>query len=284
MEFSAINSVILGIVVLILLLIFVNTSRSGMQDLADKQICKKSVEANSWFRFGGVSANTDINCPTKFIKVSSSSENVVFETLALALSDTWDEFLEGKEEIFPTATQDYCVIRRVVEFKEAETYDGFFDYLLQHNPPSINKPYFTYLTNIDVNKGLSDYKLNIKLKKDDKIDTSNKYAVVFVMAKKENIGKVLGAKIGAVSGGTVGVIAAGAITYFTGGLGAATTTTIFLGSVQGGTLIGAAAGYLLGSNYPANWDSAILLVPYTEEGLKKLNCSMLPVSLSETQK
>ncbi len=278
--YSVMVAAILSLVVLVLILAFIKSTNEGTRDIIDKQTCKQSVEANAFFRYDKLTMKTDIKCPTKFIKSSADNKNAVFETLALAMADTWDEFLMGKQEIFDTNTQNYCVIRRVVQFENPDEYSGFFDYLIMHDPPNVRMPYFSYLTGFSFEDGKETLNSNIELKNNDKINTNVPYAAVFVMAKKENIGKVLGAGYGAIAGASVGVIAGGTIVYFTGGTG----TVAALGTVSKSTAIGAfigtGTGFLLGSKYPAGWDAAMLLVPYNEESLKTLDCTKLPVSLT----
>jgi len=281
--YSVMVAAILSIIVLVLVLAFIKSAGEGTRDIVDKQICKQSVESNAFFRYDKLTMKTDIKCPTIFIKSSADKKNAVFETLALAMADTWDEFLLGRVEIFDTSTQNYCVIRRVVQFENPEQYEGFFDYLIMHDPPNVRMPYFSYLTGFSFEEGTESFKQNIELKNNDKINTNVPYAAVFVMAKKENIGKVLGAEYGAIAGASVGVITGGTILYFTGGTGAVAAVGTVSKSTAIGTFIGAGTGFLLGSKYPASWDAAMLLVPYNEESLKTLDCTKLPVAITKEE-
>lgn len=285
--FQIMASVIIGMVVLVLLVFFLGASKASLRDVSDSSICKESVKLNARLRFDKLMTETEIKCPTLFIeldKKQANNEKAVFNTLALALTDTWDEFLEGKEEIFNTATEDYCVVRRVVEFDDKAKHEGFFDYLLQHNPPNIKKPYFTYLTNVDVTKDVAIANSNIELRKSDVIDTSTPYAAVFIMSKKENIGKVLGAQMGAAAGGTLGLVGGLGIVYVSGGFGVVEAAQLTMSGIGAGTMAGGSLGFLLGSEYPANWASAMVLIPYTQENLNSLNCTKLPVSVVQTEK
>ena len=281
--YSVMVAAILSMVVLISILAFIKSANEGTRDIVDKQTCKQSVEANALFRYDKLTMKTDIKCPTKFIKSSAIKKNAVFETLALAMADTWDEFLMGKQEIFDTSTQNYCVIRRVIQFDNPEQYEGFFDYLIMHDPPNIKMPYFSYLTGFSFEEGKEALNSNIELEKNDKINTNVPYAAVFVMAKKENIGKILGMKYGAIAGTSVGVIAGGAIVYSTGGIGAVAAAGTVFKSTAIGAVLGTGTGFLLGSKYPASWDAAMLLIPYNEESLKTLDCTKLPTSITKEE-
>lgn len=278
--YSVMVAAILSLIVLIGILAFIKTANEGTRDIIDKQTCKQSVEANALFRIDKLTMKTDIKCPTKFIKSSAAKKNAVFETLALAMADTWDEFLMGKQEVFDTSTQNYCVIRRVVQFENPDEYSGFFDYLIMHDPPNIKMPYFSYLTGFSFEEGTKTLNSNIELKNNDKINTNVPYAAVFVMAKKENMGKLLGAQYGAIAGASIGIVTGSAIVYSTGGIGAVAAFGTVAKSTTIGAALGTGVGFLLGSKYPASWDAAMLLIPYNEESLKTLNCTKLPAAIT----
>lgn len=279
---SAVVGIAVTLVILVSILLFEFRANSGIGSITDKSTCSESVKLNSDLRLGGVTAGVDLKCPTLFIKVSGNDKNVIFESAAQALADTWNEFLKGREEVFDTKTDDYCVIRRVLEFDTPNTYKGFFDYTLTHNYQETSD-YFTYLTDTSVNEGTTISTDNKELENADVIDTKTPYAAVFVMSKKPNFGKVMGAEYGAITGGVIGVATAGGLIYSSGGAGVlAAAKTVSIG-ISAGAATGAATGLIFGSSYPANWDAGMFLVPYTEENLKALNCKKLPVSVVQTE-
>ncbi len=273
--FSISNAVILGIIALVLILVFLQTAQKSIRNISDSSICKESVKLNALLRYDKETSTSDIKCPILFVKTDSDKQNVVFQSLALALSDTWNEFFEGRVQVFDVEKQNFCVIRRVIEFNTQGKFNGLFSYLIQNNPPAMRKSYFTYLTNIGVEEGQRTLTSNFQLRNADVIDTSTPYAAVFVMAKRENIGKITGAEIG----GATGLITLGVASSVTGvGL------PIGLTLIGAGTAGGAYTGFLLGSDYVADWDAGMLLVPYTEQSLKALNCTKLPVSLTDVNR
>jgi hypothetical protein len=281
--FEVIYAGVIGMIVLVLILVWFKTGvELSYRDVADSVICKESVRLNAGLRYDKATSKIDVNCPTRFIQLPVDKQTVVFESLALAMADTWNEFFEGRVEVFETDDQNYCVVRRVIEFKEPMQYKGFLDYLLQHNNPYERKSYFTYLSNIDVEQGSRTLTENSALKNADMVDTAQPYAAIFLQAKKEEIGKIMGAKIGAWTGGVAGVVGAGTLIYFTGGLGTVVSTQVVAGATGVGTFVGGTAGFLLGSDYPANWESAMLLVPYNATQIKRLNCTLLPAAVAES--
>ncbi|HME87415.1 MAG TPA: hypothetical protein VKE88_03315, partial [Candidatus Nanoarchaeia archaeon] len=122
--------------------------------------------------------------------------------------------------------------------------------------------------------GKRAFSQNAALRNSDTIDTTYPYAAVFVMSKSPNIGKVGGAAIGA----GVGVVASIAVTYFSVG----TLSWTSIGIINMATLAGStASGFILGNEYPANWNAGMMFIPYTNESLKTLKCSILPVAITE---
>jgi len=279
---SAVVGIAVTLIVLVVILLFEFRANSGIGSITDKSTCSESVKLNADLRLGGATAGVDLKCPTLFIKVTGSDKNIIFESAAQALADTWNEFLMGREEVFDTKTNDYCVVRRVLEFDTPNTYKGFFDYTLTHNYQDMTE-YFNYLTDVSVKEGTTISTDNKELEAADVIDTKTPYAAVFVMSKKANFGKVMGAEYGAVTGGVLGVATAGGLIYSSGGAGVlAAAKTVSVG-VAAGTALGTATGLMFGSSYPANWDAGMFLVPYTEENLKALNCNKLPSSVVQTE-
>ena len=272
--FSYTNAIILGVISIIFILVYYQTVRTTTEDLALNTQCKESVKLNALTRYDEISADTSIKCPTIYKKVKATNQDAVFEVSARSLADTWNEFHEGRVQVFDTKKENFCVVRRVLEFSEQEQYKGFLDYLLQHNPPQIQKSYFSYLTNIEVEQGKRAFKDNTALYNSDTIDTKYPYAAIFTMSKATNIGKVSGAGIGAI----VGVIAAGTITYFSAGTLSWTSIGIInMATVAGSTV----SGFMLGNEYAADWNAGMLFIPYTNESLKSLNCTILPVAITQ---
>ena len=123
--FSYVMILIIALLTIVVMSLFLGKSNTTYQNLEDSQTCEKSVQVNSITRFEGFSLDTDLKCPTLFIELdetATNNKNVVFKTLSLAMIDTWNEFLQGKQEVFKTDSQNYCVIRRVIEFNGDKKY------------------------------------------------------------------------------------------------------------------------------------------------------------------
>ena len=272
--FQIIAAFTIAIFGFLLILGFLGKTNVALRDISDSNICETSVRINSAARFEGLSFDTDLKCPTLFIELDESRSNnkyVVFKTLALAMSDTWKEFLEGKEEVFNSDTQNYCVIRRVIELKGTTKHEGFFEYLVTNNIPDVKKTYYNYLTNVDVDQGTTTTLRSSDFKKADIIDASKSYAVVYVLAKKDRWAKITSASVGS----STGFIVAGVVGLATGGVG--------LTLLGAGAATGALTGYFLGSDYASDWQASMLLIPYTQEDLKSLDCTQLPSKLTRIQ-
>ena len=102
----------------------------------------------------------------------------------------------------------------------------------------------------------------------DTIRTDVSYASIFVYAKKGKLSKLwLSTGLG-----SLGLIAGSALLLVPD---VTVTKAAAIGLISGS--IGAGTGYALGSEDSSQWDSAVVLYPYTEESLKQLGCEVLPV-------
>ncbi len=104
------------------------------------------------------------------------------------------------------------------------------------------------------------------------IDTSHDYGIVYVYTKDEHIGKAWSTLIGFGAGTAIGV--AGGVLLMSAtpaGLGVLVLVTKLSG------LAGAGAGFAAGSERGADWQSAVMLIPWDSAAIQSLNCSMMPV-------
>lgn len=277
-----VSGVIFSLIALLLIYFVYTKIYSGTTNIADSEMCKQSVMLNANMRFNEINPNTDIKCPMLTITEDSTDKNVVFATLADSMSDTWGEFLKGEREVFDVSKNDFCVIRRIVEFKNPQTYAGFTDYLLTHNPSGVSQSYFSYFTGVDVKEG--DVKLTDDWSKNDVIDTSIPYAEVFVMAKTTHWSKLKSSLVGGGIGTFLGSTLSAMAVIFTDGAGATVVTTIAPVFTGGTAALGAFVGFLFGHKTDADWQAGIILIQYTKENLNSLNCTKLPVAVTANQK
>ena len=242
--------------------------------LADYQICKSSnyesallkLSLNNW----AIEQRKGNKCKTEYIDVKKDKE---LETIAKTMAGCWDMYLEGKKEIFETKDANYCAFCSVLTFEEKKDLKGLTTYLMEKKVPNREITYYDYLTRTTVTKDTFQEVENSELNK-HAFGTEIPLSVIFVMQKNANPGSLTGQSStqNAAEGASLGSVAGLAISL---GFGLCSSV---VGCTVGAFLIGAgtaATGYLIGSNYGPNLDTKILLWPYTQEDLKKLDCTIL---------
>lgn len=268
MEFL-LGLIILGVVLVVLLVFYQKTAAVGSaQNIPDT--CRKSIEINAIGNIGGMELYDEVQCPTEYVAVESVDPEEIKEEAADALARCWYKMGEGQYEVFETqfGTTQYCVLCSVLEFDSApQEISGVLDYLDKNPAPLLyaHEPmsYTDYLQGFQSDDALQ---LLYDKETEDSMNTKDDYAVLFLYGKKGYMNKIWSTGTGAGVG-----LATGAVLVFSGvGLPAGLL-------IAGSTVAGTAGGYALGSEKTADWDSGILLYPYTTDALNQLNCEVLPV-------
>ncbi len=278
MEMSMLAGILALLVMAFVLLYFFKAAGETSQAHDVEQKCRANVEINAIGRVGGVPLYDEILCPTEYLEIKEADTETLKEEAADAMASCWYRMGAGQYEVFDTAllseslkrTTQYCVICSVLEFSGTQSkIENFLDYLEKNSAPLLYtggevQSYTEYLQGFR-----SDPSLQLLYEEEttDTIDPTTDYATIFLYAKKGYVDKIWstagGALLGAVSGIVGGALIIGGVTAPAG-----------VGLIAAG--IGAAGGYGLGSETSADWESGILLYPYTTEELKKLDCDILP--------
>ncbi len=283
---------ILAIVLLVIVLMFLAYYEIVMRAKIPKKICQNSVFIHAITHVRGISAYNDLKCPTRYKTISTGDGEGIKKELADAMYDCWDQYLQGRYELF-TNENVYCAVCEVVDFKDrGQQLKRFNEFLFDNSHEGDKISYMDFLMRYDSPKA-KQYIDNPALynKQDPRIDeeyidTSTKKAIVFVYAKgKDPIsnfrdwigpgGSTVGAGLG------MGVGAAGASAGASG-----VTTAIILESNPvgwivtgvGAIAIGAGSVFVLAADYNVGWVSFVVLKDYDAEQLKKTGCKTLPVS------
>lgn len=268
MEFL-LGLIILGLVLVVLLIFYQKTAAVGTaQNIPDT--CRKSIEINAIGNIGGMELYDEVQCPTEYITINSVEPEDIKEEAADALAQCWYKMGEGQYEVFETqfGTTQYCVVCSVLEFGGVpQEVSGVLDYLDKNPAPLLysHEPmsYTDYLQGFQSDDALQ---LLYDKETEDSMNTKDDYAVLFLYGKKGYMNKIWSTGTGAGVG-----FATGAVLVFSGvGLPAGLL-------IAGSTVAGTAGGYALGAEKTADWDSGILLYPYTTDALNQLNCEVLPV-------
>jgi Ca2+/Na+ antiporter len=310
---AQVHGFMLGLVIfcalVIIFLLFLSRTNDILRSKSQKEICKSDVYGQTAMgikplknieRIGELIDNrhefvSDINCPTQEVVIKEKLDTKDGQTkakkqIASAMYDCWDQFGEGKLELFEskTGTEMYCVMCHHITFKQKDKeIKGFVDYLSDNTIPGSSEVTYTeYLTGYQTLETLSVFKENMDnfMQQHDakEIITSSDYAVTFFYYKQGYIDKIKSTALGMVGGAVVGTVGGGlsvgvvvgAVTISTGGA-AAIGLAIFA--------LGTSIGAVVGSDKSADWNSGVMLVPLQSENLKDLKCGYLPAKQSEKE-
>ncbi|MBI2655910.1 glycine zipper family protein [Candidatus Woesearchaeota archaeon] len=288
MGFKFLVVLVITMIFVLIYLLWLRDYRIFGENLADYAICKNSNLENAKLRLKIPLSNELLDeragnkCKTEYLRVAKDRE---LEIISKKMAQCWDMYLEGKERLFETEDNNYCAVCSVLEFEDKKQLVGLTDYLIRQ--PAQNqqgKTYFQYLTRIKFEKDVQTELESSHLKQLDRVDTSKPLAVIFTMEKNAYPGSWTGyssLRTGTVSGIAGGVLAgsltAGVITCagLTLGLCGGLIVAVVGTATLSGAAIGGTAGYAIGSTYNPDTDTKILLWPYNNQDLQKLDCTML---------
>jgi hypothetical protein len=224
-----------------------------------------------------------LKCYTDYITVKSKDDETVKRRIADAMALCWDQYGQGKGELFDTRDNNYCAICSQLTFKNKKTVSGLTEFLMKEKPTVVSsESYFEYLTSVEANDDSFRTYENSELKKkgEDVINLENPLAVIFMMDKDAypdgkllKTGKLEGAAIGA-GGGLAASFIIGLLLCTTGvgcfaGIGVIGSAAVIALAGAGGSKL----GYAAGSDHAAEWDARIVLWDYNK--LDQLSCTKL---------
>ena len=248
METSSLVLAIVAAIVLVLGLAFIKSAVQGIDELAGREICRRSVQMHVSLHIKSYDppAST-IDCPPVYLEVDSKKVNYEYrdkkssvklsrnseaasEDVKRAIANEiyfcWNNFLEGKEDLFG-GPKKYCSVCSVITFKDknAEVKD-FYSYLMNAKVPNSllaenGVTYFDYMQGYSKKNPIDPaiIRQNKQALEGTQIDPNHAYAVLFVYAKSEpfwdNAMSVLG-KFWDSTSGKVAVI--GGVLLFAGGV------------------------------------------------------------------
>ncbi len=260
---------ILLVILVIFLLYYQKTAElSTANTIADQ--CRQSITVNAIGHISGLQLYDEVQCPVEYTTIEETESEEIKKEVANSLASCWYKIGEGKYEVFDTNIMktQYCVICSVLEFESApDEITGLVSYLDQNTVPVL----FTAATPMSYTDYLQGFRSDANLKllynqeTRDVIYTENNYAAVFLYGKKGYLNHIAAGAVGAGTG------------FVTGGILIFSGVGVPAGLLVAGTTVaGTAAGFALGSDKTADWESAVALYPYKTEDLKKLDCDILP--------
>ena len=282
--------IIFLLAVLIILIGFQLKLFGSAQQETPKNICKTDVTLNAALRFKGSVLSSKLNCPTQMITIKETDESAIKAKLATAMYDCWDQFGQGKLELF-SDNGLFCSVCSVINFEKKDMAIGHFtDYLMTAKAPAPNQKitYMDFLQGYETPKAKEVYEdpgiFNSKDSRlENQIDTSKTYSVMFVYGRGEkgitNLAtnlKTTTPVLGAGVGGALGAGAGVAIAVFAIGSNP-------VGWVTGiGLGVGALTGLVWGLfvHEPPQWMALTFMQEHTAEKFNTFQCDFLPAEQS----
>lgn len=285
---------LIGLFVLAILAIMVGKLKDTGEDAADESFCKISVYQHASAKVGPFDFSQNIECPTRNIIINNKKESQARFEIAEELRKCWDNFGKGKLDLFQQEGT-FCAVCSTIDFTKKGTLGDLSSYLLKKEIPPPNPKRLTYMdfiTGSESPKFKDYYDDPLKFNKDDpklenEIDTSPRYAVLFVYARGldsiSEFKQYMGGSVAAAS------LVGGGVLAGVGGIGVA---VILLGSNPIGWvatgLIAIGAGVyafvkILTAGEDPEFMAVTFLKPYTNTEFADIGCQYLPVGQEKLQ-
>lgn len=298
-EIKTLIVIILAAISLILLGSLIYTWYSSAKQKLEVQDCVDSIRAHDFISTTTVrQIFTDIKCPTKQVTFGSSNDNEVKNAIASDMQTCWYEWGRGGGEYFP-GDGTFCYVCAIYDFKDkSRKIPGFMQYLttekihLSYPGDDKSLTYLQYFSPTYKNtppQTLVDQMNKVNLAASDYIDTSQKYATIFVYSSdKTAMEKIMEGGVRVVTG------SAGLLSIKLGILGGfgGTVAVATLGSNPVGWAITGAGLVALGG--VAVWESLniqqpksislITFKPYTSSEIEGIPCQKMEVNQLSNQK
>lgn len=290
--------VTLVIVLASLFTIFLLLKKIGdvADDSAERTRCRNSVMAYAKLNrlpFGDQVADAaDIDCPTQFVTIEKDTPVVMRREVANMMYDCWNNYGEGKLQLFSATSQKFCGICSVFQFEDKSVQlDGLSSFLMTEKIPGKNRAgvspsYYDYIAGSSGVQTDPDVVDKAKQADTNFLDGSQRYVILFTYYKQSYWSKVKGFLVGAGIGAAT-VLVAGAITVISGGTLAVVAAGVvkvgFTTAMVVGGAVGAAASGGNLATHGADWDSRLVMVVYNTDALKELGCEELPISMVDKQ-
>jgi len=178
---------VLAVLVIIIFSPFIVKFFVQVQAETPKDVCKASVlaavAAKGIAKVTKLDFESSLRCYTQDVQISDDDEAGMKRQLAKEVTDCFDQFLQGKKELF-SDDGVFCHICAIASFeKQGQTVSGFRQYLQETPMPRTSGTYFDFLTGYQT-RGAKDVGVDARVSTSpDVLDTSKKYAPVFIYAR-----------------------------------------------------------------------------------------------------
>ncbi len=191
---EVIASLIIGIVIILILLLFLSPFKTAVIDTNHKTQCTKSVRDAVGIHILGEPFGKEIVCPmlSQTIKDDSSvpkQEEKIKRIIANEMVDAWDIYGRGELKLF-NEEDTFCAVYETFDFeKTKEPVRGFSKFLAEEYVPLQKvtyQKYFMPYANPIAKEVFATFDEKIAQPKLDIIDTKKKYAIYVLFSVKKD--------------------------------------------------------------------------------------------------
>jgi hypothetical protein len=140
-----------AIVIIIILIILLKSIGDKAGEQSEKSRCKMSVTA--YARLGSlpvvnalsreVKDERSIDCPTKFVTIKKATQRKMRTQIANLMVDCWDNYGEGKLTLFTADYEKFCALCSVFQFQDKSTkLTGLPGFMMTEPAPVVRKDWF----------------------------------------------------------------------------------------------------------------------------------------------
>ncbi len=250
---SMLIKIILMLLVASLIIVVWTVFGEKSSGIAEDTACKSSVIAHS--KFG-----TEIKCPVHVDVIKKKKADDIKRELADRMVRCFDNYGRGELKLFSAEDERFCTVCDIVTFKKQTELTSFNRFLIEHftSYGSEKQRYIEFILNTPLNE-MGDYLFYLE-NNDVSVDTSYKYAVLFVYLKDTDVvWSKTGIRGNTFEQRTVDILSTIGTVY----------STFFTKPFRDE----------FAPVWGAEWSAAVVLAPYTEKNLKEFGCTQLPVGL-----
>ena len=280
MESEVLTVSALALIVIIIIAIAIFKFFDNAKEKLEIQDCRNSIGAHALLaETSQREIFTDIKCQTRELTIDAKKHDTAKKQIAEDMRRCWYEWLKGDGQLFK-GEGIFCHVCSIYDFKQKnQKIDGFQNFLMTESiairsvyPEDKKKiTYMEYFRNYETTDTdeIEKYPNRTEFKETMIIDTSKKYATIFVYASgKEDIQKYM-------EGGyrTTALVGGGAIAGIGGiallvGIGPP-------GWIIGGILIGGAIVWQALTFEEPQWMAVVQFMEYNSTQISNLGCQYL---------
>ena len=287
------DALVVTVVLLIVAFLFLEYEtqlKEAYSKVFGKTSCEASVREHAALKLGFADFSNDIKCPTVKLKIDDKNEEIAKKKIADAMVDCWDQYGNGKLDLFKDDNV-YCAICYRITFGKDVQIKGFEDYLAQNNAKGTKIRYSQYLTTEKTQDSDFLNKFSNRIV-DDTILASqqNEYAIIFTFIKgKQYINdyvekaKQMAPGVGLIAigfgvfkaGGAIGGLVSAVATPAVGVPVGVTISSAGALVISVGALWSGFSAYFAG--VPFENIQLVNFIPYNAQYLQNLNCKEIAV-------